>query len=165
MRPKSDPHTTRSQKARPNPGPAAARSGGGGGGAGVDVDVGAAPHVQAILRKHLRAGGEGSRSAICAPCVPPLMRVAPGMHMCQASDYARAPGQTCTAVSGQEKSLLRAAQDAPLMVPGMQTASDQRRFPIGVSRAAWHTKALEGSLQRQSAEWKGGLRDGSSGQG
>ena len=51
-------------------GPAATRSGGRGSGAEDDLDVGAAPVAQDEVREHLRAGGEGSRSAICAPCDP-----------------------------------------------------------------------------------------------
>ena len=51
------------------------------------------------------------------------------------------------------------------MAPELQTASDWRRFAIGVTRAAWHTKALKGSLQRQSEKCKRGLRDGSFGSG
>ena len=45
-------------------GPAATRSGGRGSGAEDDLDVGAAPVAQDEVREHLRAGGEGSRSAI-----------------------------------------------------------------------------------------------------
>ena len=60
------------RESRPKLTPATARRGGRHGAAEDDLDVGAAPIVQDEVREHLRAGGEGSRSAICAPCVPPL---------------------------------------------------------------------------------------------
>ena len=59
-------------KAGPKWVPVAARSDGRIGAAEDDLDVGAAPVAQDEVREHLRAGGEGSRSAICAPCFPPL---------------------------------------------------------------------------------------------
>ena len=60
--------------ANPKWAPAAANSGGIYSGSEDDLDVGAAPAVQGEVQEHLHAGGEGSRSAIHAPGVPPLMR-------------------------------------------------------------------------------------------
>ena len=71
-------------------GPAATRSGGRGSGAEDDLDVGAAPFAQDEVREHLRAGGEGSRSAICAPCDPTQSAQHDACHMLGARLHARA---------------------------------------------------------------------------
>ena len=106
--------------------------------------------------------GQGAQYALLAS--HPLARHTTH-STCWASDCTRASVQARTAASGQCKSSRRVAQNDPFMSPGLQTARDRHRIAVGVSGAVWHTKFLEGSLQRQSAKCKGGLGDGSSGSG
>ena len=93
---------------------------------------------------------------MCAPCVPPITAQHDAWHMLGARLHACARRSLRSSI-GTAKYLRRGAQDELLMAPGLQIAGDRRRFAFGVSRAAWHTKALHKGIACSAMEALGWL--------